>query len=268
MAQVLAKGTAWERSLEDYAYTRALSTAGWAWEFLRHNEAYQRDVRLNTAGRPFALKHVSGALVFRLRRKFLAAEKWGLKAFSDPAKSALETTAFWLPELITLVAFCEVSTANDNEEQALSLASFSGRRVVLVDTTSEYLEVSYGRRKANLFFTGGSFLIGKSQLKFYHDGLKSASCHFETLKTLSQLLAANTGQAPALEASDSKYRDYLIALDGRLAGRSYRDIAEAIYGAYRVGATWTDDTQGLKSRVRRAVECGLALMNGGYRELL
>ena len=52
MAQVLVKGTAWERSLEYYAYTRALCPAGWAWEFLRRNGAYQRDVRLNRAGLP------------------------------------------------------------------------------------------------------------------------------------------------------------------------------------------------------------------------
>ena len=69
-------------------------------------------------------------------------------------------------------------------------------------------------------------------------------------------------------SADSKYRDYLLALDGRLAGRSYRDIAEVLYGSDTIGTTWADDTRGLKSKVRRAVDCGLALMNGGYRELL
>ena len=41
MAQVLIKGTAWERSLEDYAYAAGLDKPGWAWEFLRRNKDYQ-----------------------------------------------------------------------------------------------------------------------------------------------------------------------------------------------------------------------------------
>ena len=67
---------------------------------------------------------------------------------------------------------------------------------------------------------------------------------------------------------DGKYFDYLIALDGHLAGRTYRDIAEVLYGADHVGPYWTDDSRGYKSKVRRAVERGVALMNGAYRELL
>jgi hypothetical protein len=67
---------------------------------------------------------------------------------------------------------------------------------------------------------------------------------------------------------DSKYFDYLVALDGHLAGRSYRDIAEVLYGTDRIGSYWTDDSRGYKSKVRRAVACGLALMNNGYRDLL
>ena len=80
---------------------------------------------------------------------------------------------------------------------------------------------------------------------------------------------SETSNANATGAgADSKYLDYLIALDGHLAGRSYRDIAEVLYGKERVGSHWTDDTRWMKSKVRRAVERGIALMNGGYRELL
>ena len=104
MAQVLAKGTAWERSLEDYAYTRALSSAGWAWEFLRRNEAYQRDVRLNKAGHPTAISPISRSTLYRLRRRFITAKKWGLSFFCDPSKSAVGVSPFWLSELITRIA--------------------------------------------------------------------------------------------------------------------------------------------------------------------
>ena len=268
MAQVLIKGTAWEKSLEDYAYTRALSSAGWAWEFLRRNEAYQREVRMNRAGHPTAIGHVSGSTLYRLRRRFIAAERWGLSFFCDPSKSALEVSPFWLSELVTHVAYCEAISANDNDEEPLSLASFTGRRAVLAGYNGELFLVTHGIRNASLVVTGGSIAVGANILRFYHKGLGSASRHAETLKILTYLFAEKTDVAPTLASSDSKYCDYLIALDGHLASRSYRDIAEVLYGADRVGATWTGDTQGLKSKVRRAVECGLALMNGGYRDLL
>jgi hypothetical protein len=63
-------------------------------------------------------------------------------------------------------------------------------------------------------------------------------------------------------------RHYVIALDGTLAGASYRQIAQTIYGPDRVADAWTIETSYLKNRTRRAVERGLALMNGGYLSLL
>jgi hypothetical protein len=65
-----------------------------------------------------------------------------------------------------------------------------------------------------------------------------------------------------------KYLQYLVALDGRLANRSYREIAELLYGAERVAPFWANDTRAYKSKVRRTVAKGVALMNGGYRTLL
>ena len=268
MHQAQKTGAAWDRRLCDYAYTRELSTAGWAWEFLRRNADYKRDVRLNKAGHPTAIQHISGATLFRLRRRFPAAENWGLSFFSSPDKTALEVTAFWLPECLTSIAFCEAMTANDNEEEQLSLVSFAGQRAVLATPNREVVSIERGCRSANLVVTDGSFLVGKRAFKFHHNGLKSAARHFETLKLLTQFATEIGNSTSPMASSDCKYRDYLVALDGRLAGKSYRDIAEVLYGSDRIGAYWADDTRGLKSKVRRAVECGLALMNGGYRDLL
>ena len=215
---------------------------------------------------------MSGSTLYRLRRRFCAAELWGLNFFCDPSKSAHDVSPFWLPELVTNVAYCESIAANDNngdnDDELLSLASFTGRRAVLAGCSCEIFSVTHGIRNASLVVTRGSLAVGANLLRFHHKGLHTASRHAETLKILTQLAIENANADPVLASADSKYRDYLIALDGYIAGRSYRDIAEVLYGPDRVGATWTDDTQGLKSRVRRAVDRGLALMNGGYRELL
>ena len=67
---------------------------------------------------------------------------------------------------------------------------------------------------------------------------------------------------------DDHLKAYLIALDGHLAGRTYREIAQVIYGVERVKDVWTSESRFLKDRVRRAVVRGIELMNGGYRDLL
>ena len=57
------------------------------------------------------------------------------------------------------------------------------------------------------------------------------------------------------------------ALDGSLAGHSYREIAEGLYGTERVRRrSWK--SHDLRSHIIRLVKSGVALMRGGYRALL
>ena len=57
------------------------------------------------------------------------------------------------------------------------------------------------------------------------------------------------------------------ALDAWLAGHSYREIAEGLFGTERVrGRSWKDHD--LRSLTIRLVKNGIALMRGGYRALL
>ncbi|MDI1262676.1 MAG: DUF2285 domain-containing protein, partial [bacterium] len=59
----------------------------------------------------------------------------------------------------------------------------------------------------------------------------------------------------------------LRALDASVEGNSYRAIAEVLFGAKRIPErAWK--THDLRNRTIRLVQGGLALMRGGYRELL
>ena len=60
----------------------------------------------------------------------------------------------------------------------------------------------------------------------------------------------------------------LRALDGRLDGETYREIAQALFGATRVptGVGWK--THDLRDRTIRLARAGVTLMQGGYLELL
>jgi hypothetical protein len=59
----------------------------------------------------------------------------------------------------------------------------------------------------------------------------------------------------------------LRALDARIDGGTYREIAEVVFGAKRVPErAWK--THDLRNRTIRLVQSGFALMRGGYLDLL
>jgi hypothetical protein len=76
---------------------------------------------------------------------------------------------------------------------------------------------------------------------------------------------------PALHELSPQRRQRLAlalrALDARASGSTYRAIAVALFGAKRVPErAWK--THDLRNRTIRLVQSGLALMRGGYRQLL
>ncbi len=62
-------------------------------------------------------------------------------------------------------------------------------------------------------------------------------------------------------------RELLTVLDGRLAGKSWRETAVDLYGAKRVAAEWHPNSW-MRSRVRRLGRRAHGLMRGGYRDLV
>ena len=58
-----------------------------------------------------------------------------------------------------------------------------------------------------------------------------------------------------------------MALDGRLGGKSLRQIAFDLYGEARVAEEWSSDGS-MRGRVRWRLKQALKLMNGGYRALV
>lgn len=89
------------------------------------------------------------------------------------------------------------------------------------------------------------------------------------LRLWRALLGRRTGRDPA--TLPAARRDRLVlalrALDGRLAEASYREIAEALFGATRLRERgWK--THDLRDQTVRLVRLGIVMMQGGYRRLL
>jgi hypothetical protein len=87
-----------------------------------------------------------------------------------------------------------------------------------------------------------------------------------------RLWRAMNGRTPghAFHDLSKQRRDRLAAsiraLDARNSGGTFRSIAEALFGKRIPDRAWK--THDLRNRTIRLVQSGLALMRGGYRELL
>jgi hypothetical protein len=261
-------GTAWARRLDDYVYTRAIDRPGWAWEFLRRNSGYRGDYGAQAVNDHRKDRVVNGIHCFNLDGRSFAAEAWGMAAFEHPDLSAANASVFWHPDALSRIVPCDCAGIDGWEGMAFDLLKLSGRRQVLIADGTEYLVVQVGRRSARLVARGRSLLSGPVKATFHIEGLDRVGRVSETLRILASFMDDRQTVEPDFGQTELQLHDYLVALDGHLEGRSYRDIAQVLYGPDRVAETWSEETRHLKDKARRAVGRGVELMNGGYRKLL
>ncbi len=188
--------------------------------------------------------------------------------FPDPAKSSTDTPVFWHPKALKNHVNGTVIHANDNTDDTLSLQDFSCQRMILVNNCTEHMIVRNAQESARLSLAGQSILFGKRNCIYQIEGLSRVERVAETLRRLRNLREQSAPSTRHHSQFETHLRNYLVALDGHLAGRSYRDIAEVIYGPDRVKHVWTHETRHLKEGMRRAVRRGMEFMDGEYRTLL
>lgn len=126
-----------------------------------------------------------------------------------------------------------------------------------------------GGATLQLTITGALATIAPVAFSFLVRDISELAAVSRRLSKLDSLWSASRslGKAPPRwTARTRKLRDALIALDGRRAGASNREIAAVIYGHDWVEHDWPN--AGLQDRLRRDLQRGLALSNGGYRDLL
>jgi hypothetical protein len=210
--------------------------------------------------------------LLRMRRRYLRAERWGLFAFADPLRPACKTSVFWLPHMSrrTIRARCNLNVSSHSAD-VIRLASFRTKRVAVagVDGVS-VVTMKSGDSRTSLVAHGWPVLTRPARVTFELDGFDELTARIDCLRMLQKLAdpVSTIPGAPLPSAVDNRLRQALLALDGSLAGASYRQIATTIFGDERVRRDWDAASRFLKERTRRLVAKGRALMNGGYRDLL
>lgn len=224
-----------------YLYALHLDDLALAWEYLRRNPDYRLDW-LRRHRRPQTAQG--------------AAHRWGLRLLEDPALDARDAHPAWLPGHAAVV---QLHPDADPPQDATAFAFWSipGHKQLLHDGKGlALIACSPGHC---LRFTLAHGLEDGMAVAYAHRG--GAAAHARRHTPGPALADAKPRPPPAalLELHT------LQALDATLAGASLRDVGEGLFGA-DAAADWYSDG-GLRSKVRRLVRRGDALMRSGYRRL-
>jgi hypothetical protein len=183
----------------------------------------------------------------------------------DPTLDATEATVFWAPDIDPgTVILTAVPAAPPVESTVLPELDPDTAR-----TGSDGLSIVHGRGSSSVRLLLLSDASPASPLaalvSLGADGL-------DRIEAVARLWRAINGRHVPADArltsqQRRRLRRMLQAVDGRHEGASYREIAEAIFGAARVAdAPWK--TSALRDATIDLVKDGLALIAGGYRSLL
>lgn len=227
-----------------YLFVLWLDALALSWEYLRRNPDYRLDW-LRHHRRPQAAQQ--------------AALRWGLRLLEDPALDARDAHPAWLPGSDAVV---QLYPDADPPPDAAAFAFWRipGHKHLLHDGKALALIARSPGRCLRFALAPG-----------LEDGMAVAYAH---RGSGGGAAASARGHASGAAFADAKPRPTpaallelhtLQALDATLAGASLREVGEGLFGA-DAAAGWYSDG-GLRSKVRRLVRRGDALMRGGYRRL-
>ena len=268
MRKVPSLAPIWPPPDGGYDYFLELNDSEVAWEFLRRNPGYQQDVHpyQEAVVRPRAT--ASGQHVWFDDRHTLAARRWGLSRFVDPTTRAPEAPIDWTEELGAAKIDAVARLSRHGERPDVHLTELlCVRHIVISADGEETALINTSDRALTLRLRGTTALRGPVCLTFQIAGLRALPGAGRSILSLPDLLAS---RPRTLNRSRRQLllREALIALDGRAAGATYREVAAVVVGAESARAAWKNSDQSLEDRMRRALKAGMAIRNGRYRTLI
>jgi hypothetical protein len=162
------------------------------------------------------------------------------------------------------------ATAHTDKSPAggVDITALPALQLILIDNASrQHLVLRAHGVILQVVVDGAEVVHGPVVLGFHIDSQLRRSGH--QLIMMDRILSGTAPRSPPKPVwtpQARKLRNAVIALDGRAAGASHREVAIAIYGQAKVASEW--GPAGLRDVVRRDLERGLKLAAGSYRHLL
>lgn len=187
---------------------------------------------------------------------------------ADPQKACHEQIIFWAPEVLPTVLSVGASSSQPSDQPiALDLTGLSPTEL-RQNTDGWHAVLRVGDTTHRVWMKKLPVAGASQAIELPMD--VSFGLRAEAAQSLVRTLSGRSPrpQLPNLPVQRRRRLALVLrALDGSNEGENYRAIAEGLFGKERVPEhAWkTDD---LRSHTIRLVQRGLALMRGGYRELL
>jgi hypothetical protein len=188
--------------------------------------------------------------------------------FVDPVLPALNAPVRWLPTagVARLKASAVPAAAATDADLTLDQLG-SVRHVVAEPDGAQSLLFHTTAMALILELRGASVTDVSVNVTFHIDRLANAKSAGALLIAFSELLATDPRRIAA-SVSRLLLRNALIAVDGRLCGASYRDIADVAFGGACAAKAWSSESRAMKDHIIRASKKGAEMLDGGYRQLL
>ena len=256
-----------------YDYTSKLGADRWAWEFCRRDPELRDKARFYSSG-----DHISerpapcpGLTLLKLRRPIPEAEAYGLCFFPDPDNHAVDADLFWSAEQYPRdisVHVVDAVPGEIDEYQMLALQRCRITHLTSHDGSEQF--ILRGARCAIQIMAHGMSLLSPRPHKMVVTigGGECPDTKADVLKKARRVYDACNIGPPQWTRAGRGLRDALICLDAKEAGLSYWEMAEIIFGYEHVEANRSRGSRALKDVMRRNLQRGETLRDGGYRELL
>ena len=229
------------RNKASYAYAEKLTGLGWAWEFLRRNPRFREECAQSQT-RPAA----SG----KAPRAIFPPSKWGVLRTDSLDHTAAEANVFWDPTVCQYVLPVLSATP-------------------AIPASPHHVLLCEGDRRLQLAVQYCPWLAEGVLLTSALSSPPEFRRHQKAIACLNAYVF--TGHLPRRlfehQPASSRLVDVAQALDGALSNASHREVAVAVYGERRA-LGWHDPGDHLRDSIRRAINRGRYLMNGGYRRFL
>ncbi|MFC3682952.1 DNA -binding domain-containing protein [Hydrogenophaga luteola] len=245
--RLAARPPPWHASAA-YLYVLHLDGPALAWEYLRRHPGYRLAWLTQDSG---------------------TAKTWGLRTLEDPALDAREALPDWLN-----ARACAIRVIPDDdparEASPFVFWRLPGRKQLQHDGRGLVLSAHWPGCCVRLVLAP-ELHDGMPHAFAMHACREPCTRYLDLAKALDQLATASrcepsAATCPRPSPSTQQALLTLQALDANQAGASLREIAEGLFGSAEVVSGWHADSA-LRARVRRLVQRGRSLMDGGYREL-